>query len=96
MPPRDGAFTGAARQRLLRLARHDATATSHGPIDTRHTNPRCRPLQIAGADVGHIRGLGQGTMQFFVDPMTGAPAVFAWTVATAPMATTIAIGRASS
>jgi hypothetical protein len=76
---------------------YDSTATGHGPFDSRLTDPRCLPLEIQGSSAfGKPSGHGHGTMQFIPDKSTGAPVAVAWTVATAPMTTTIAIGRALS
>lgn len=73
---------------------YDSTATTHGPFDSRHTDPRNLPLDIQGSpQFGHPSGLGNGTIQFKVDA-DGAPSAIAWTVGTAAMTTTIAIGRA--
>lgn len=85
LPLADGSFA---------LLVYDSTATGHGPFDTRLTDSRCMPLEIQGSSAfGHPSGLGSGTLQFKVDS-TGAPVAVAWTVGTAAMPTSIAIGRA--
>jgi hypothetical protein len=70
---------------------YDSTGTPHGPYDTRRTNPR----NELGPN-GLPSGLGSGTIQLFVDPISGAPAAEAWTVGTARTAQVIGIARAIS
>jgi hypothetical protein len=68
---------------------YDSTGTPHGPFDTRRTDPR----NELGPN-GLPSGLGRGTIQLFVDPVTGAPVAEAWTVGTAQTAQVIGIARA--
>jgi hypothetical protein len=72
---------------------YDSTASFHGPFDTRRSDPRNLPLEIAGSSqFGTPSGLGRGTIQLIPDA-TGAPAASAWSVGTRPLPNVIEIGR---